>query len=56
MDFAKVEETIRADWQQNNTQEKIKQSRNNNKSWKFLDGPPFCNGQVHYGHFACFYN
>ncbi len=51
MEFAKLEEVIRAEWQRNNLQEQIKNSRTETgKEFKFLDGPPFCNGQVHSGH------
>jgi len=51
MDFAKLEEAVRAEWLKNNLTETIKTSRSNSgKEFKFLDGPPFCNGQVHAGH------
>jgi isoleucyl-tRNA synthetase len=51
MDFAKLEEGIRVQWKENNTQETVKTSRiESGLKFKFLDGPPFCNGQVHYGH------
>jgi isoleucyl-tRNA synthetase len=51
MDFAKLEEAIRAEWQQKGVQEIIKQNRSDScKEFKFLDGPPFCNGKVHSGH------
>jgi isoleucyl-tRNA synthetase len=51
MDFSKLEEAVRAEWQKNNVQETIKTSRSlSSKEFKFLDGPPFCNGQVHAGH------
>ena len=52
MDFAKVEDNVRAIWAKNKLQEKIKVSRYvlGKDKFKFLDGPPFCNGQVHFGH------
>lgn len=51
MEFAKLEESIRAEWKGHNLQEQIKNSRTDkSKVFKFLDGPPFCNGQVHSGH------
>lgn len=51
MDFSKLEEAVRAEWQKNGIQETIKTSRSaSSKEFKFLDGPPFCNGQVHAGH------
>lgn len=51
MEFAKLEESIRAEWQENNLQNQIKNSRTDtSKEFKFLDGPPFCNGTVHSGH------
>jgi isoleucyl-tRNA synthetase len=51
MDFAKLEDSVRADWLKHNVQEEIKISRKCSiNTFKFLDGPPFCNGTVHTGH------
>jgi len=51
MDFAKLENAIRDEWLVNDTQQQINTSRSGSiKEFKFLDGPPFCNGKVHSGH------
>ena len=51
MDFAKLEDAVRTHWLNNNVQEEVKSSRNGStRTFKFLDGPPFCNGTVHTGH------
>lgn len=43
------EETIRY-WKDNKTFEKSVTSKNPEKKWTFLDGPPFVTGLPHYGH------
>lgn len=52
MDFAKLENAVRAEWTKNKLQEKIKMSRYTLGKGKFsyLDGPPYLSGNVHHGH------
>ncbi|OGM56008.1 isoleucine--tRNA ligase [Candidatus Woesebacteria bacterium RIFCSPHIGHO2_12_FULL_44_11] len=49
VDFPKMEENILAYWQKNKIFEKSVESRPKNKTWTFLDGPPFITGLPHYG-------
>lgn len=47
--FKKEEETIKY-WKENKTFEKSVENRPKDKTWTFLDGPPFVTGLPHYGH------
>jgi len=49
-DIAKIEETILATWKKENTFQKSMDQRKNGKFFSFYDGPPFANGQPHFGH------
>ena len=44
------EEEIIKFWKENNIFEKSVESRPEDKTWTFLDGPPFVTGLPHYGH------
>lgn len=44
-----IEEATLQYWKENNTFEKSVTSRPENKTWTFLDGPPFVTGLPHYG-------
>ena len=44
-----LEEQTLTYWKENNTFEKSVQNRPENKTWTFLDGPPFVTGLPHYG-------
>ncbi len=49
VDFPKQEEETLAYWKENKIFEKSVDSRPENKTWTFLDGPPFVTGMPHYG-------
>ncbi|HYK08941.1 MAG TPA: isoleucine--tRNA ligase [Candidatus Eisenbacteria bacterium] len=48
--FSEIEERLIAYWKKNKTFEKSISTRDANKKWTFLDGPPFVTGLPHYGH------
>ncbi|MBM3283639.1 isoleucine--tRNA ligase [Candidatus Gottesmanbacteria bacterium] len=48
-DFPKLEERILSFWKKNKIFEKSVETRPANKTWTFLDGPPFITGLPHYG-------
>ena len=48
-DFPKLEEKILDYWKKNNIFEESISARPENKTWTFLDGPPFITGLPHYG-------
>ncbi|MBI2033110.1 MAG: isoleucine--tRNA ligase [Candidatus Levybacteria bacterium] len=50
VDFPKLEEEILSFWKENKTFEKSIENRPKDKTWTFLDGPPFVTGLPHYGH------
>ena len=54
MDFStkipENETTILTLWKKENLLQKLIDSRSSGKNWKFLDGPPFVNGNPHHGH------
>ncbi|MBI4157506.1 isoleucine--tRNA ligase [Candidatus Woesebacteria bacterium] len=47
--FPEQEEKILKFWKENNIFEKSVTSRSEDKTWTFLDGPPFITGLPHYG-------
>src|SRR5258708_32605661 len=47
--FSALEEEILIYWKENNIFEKSITSRSKDKTWTFLDGPPFITGLPHYG-------
>lgn len=47
--FPELEEEILRYWKENHIFEKSVTSRPSDKSWTFLDGPPFVTGMPHYG-------
>ena len=49
VDFAKQEEEVLHYWKENNIFEKSISVRPEDKTWTFLDGPPFVTGMPHYG-------
>ncbi|MCL4382635.1 MAG: isoleucine--tRNA ligase [Patescibacteria group bacterium] len=49
VNFPKLEEEILEFWQENQIFEKSIKLRPENKTWTFLDGPPFITGLPHYG-------
>lgn len=49
VDFPKLEEEILQFWKENKIFEKSINSRPKDKTWTFLDGPPFVTGLPHYG-------
>jgi len=49
VDFPKQEEETLTYWKKNEIFEKSIQNRPENKTWTFLDGPPFITGMPHYG-------
>jgi len=49
VDFPKLEEEILDFWKKNNIFEKSVENRPKDKTWTFLDGPPFITGLPHYG-------
>lgn len=50
VEFPVLEEEILQYWKENKIFEKSIQSRPKEKTWTFLDGPPFITGLPHYGH------
>ena len=49
MEFNNIEQQIIQLWDDTDLKNKIK-NKNYDKSWEFLDGPPFINGSPHHGH------
>ena len=49
VDFPALEEKILKFWKENKIFEKSVENRPENKTWTFLDGPPFITGLPHYG-------
>jgi isoleucyl-tRNA synthetase len=49
-DFPKMEETLLAFWEENQTFAKQNDQRKESPHYSFYDGPPFANGLPHYGH------
>src|SRR3989338_1683847 len=49
VNFPLLEEKILKFWKENKIFEKSVTSRPENKTWTFLDGPPFVTGMPHYG-------
>ena len=49
MEFNNIEQQIIQLWNETDLKDNIK-NKNYNKSWEFLDGPPFINGSPHHGH------
>lgn len=49
-DFPKMEEEVLKNWDDNHIFEAVKDARKNGDEFVFYDGPPFANGQPHYGH------
>ncbi len=47
--FPELEERVIAYWKENKIFEKTIESRPADKTWTFLDGPPFITGLPHYG-------
>ena len=52
MNSAKFESDVKKYWKSIDLMNKVRQQKENNKNskWVFLDGPPFINGNPHYGH------
>lgn len=50
MNFSKMEEDILRIWDDNRIFESVKDKRKDGDEFVFYDGPPFANGQPHYGH------
>ena len=48
-DFPKMEDELIASWKENKIFEKTISERPEDKTWTFLDGPPFITGLPHYG-------
>ncbi|MBQ3695654.1 MAG: isoleucine--tRNA ligase [Alphaproteobacteria bacterium] len=49
-DFPKMEEEVLKTWDDSHIFEAVKDARKNGDEFVFYDGPPFANGQPHYGH------
>lgn len=49
VNFPKLEEKVLASWEKNKVFEKSVLARPVDKTWTFLDGPPFITGLPHYG-------
>ena len=49
IDFSKMEDELISSWQENKIFEKSASNRPEDKTWTFLDGPPFVTGMPHYG-------
>ncbi len=45
-----MEENILKNWDDNRIFEAVQDKRKNGDEFVFYDGPPFANGQPHYGH------
>ena len=50
MNFSEMEENILKIWDNERIFEAVKDARKNGDEFVFYDGPPFANGQPHYGH------
>ena len=50
MSFSEMEEGILKEWEKDRIPEAVKDARKNGDEFVFYDGPPFANGQPHYGH------
>jgi len=50
MNFSQMEESILKNWDDHKIFEAVKDKRKNGDEFVFYDGPPFANGQPHYGH------
>ena len=50
MNFPKMEEDILRIWDENKIFDSVKDKRKDGDEFVFYDGPPFANGQPHYGH------
>jgi len=50
MNFSQMEEDILKVWDDHKIFEAVKDKRKNGDEFVFYDGPPFANGQPHYGH------
>ena len=50
MNFSEMEEDILRIWDENKIFESVKDKRKDGDEFVFYDGPPFANGQPHYGH------
>ena len=50
MNFSQMEEDILRIWDDNRIFESVKDKRKDGDEFVFYDGPPFANGQPHYGH------
>ena len=50
MNFSQMEDGILKIWDENKVFEAVKDKRKNGDEFVFYDGPPFANGQPHYGH------
>lgn len=50
VNFPQLDEDVLTYWKKNKTFEKSVESKNPEKKWTFLDGPPFVTGLPHYGH------
>ncbi len=50
MNFSEMEENILKIWDDERIFEVVKDARKNGDEFVFYDGPPFANGQPHYGH------
>lgn len=48
--FAQIEEDLLKIWDEENTFKKSVSQRSGEKNFSFYDGPPFANGQPHFGH------
>ncbi|MBP5344520.1 MAG: isoleucine--tRNA ligase [Alphaproteobacteria bacterium] len=48
--FSEMEEGILKEWEKDRVPEAVKDARKNGDEFVFYDGPPFANGQPHYGH------
>ena len=49
VDFSLAEDKLVASWKKNKIFEKSVSNKPENKTWTFLDGPPFVTGMPHYG-------
>ena len=47
--FPEIEDRVISYWKKHKTFEKSVERRSKNKTWTFLDGPPFITGLPHYG-------
>jgi len=49
IDFSKMEDELVSSWKKNKIFEKSVSNKPEDKTWTFLDGPPFVTGMPHYG-------